>query len=181
MEIILKNKLEKTFKKERISLFKFIKSKISDFQEAEDILQDVFVQAVLNINIMDSIENLSGWLYAVANNRIIDWYRKKKLNYISIDKNVNDITLEELIYDSGINLEIENIKSIVMEEIIEAIDELPEKQKDIFIKQVLEGKTFKEISEAENVSINTLLARKKYAVNYLRKRLEKIKDFLNEI
>jgi len=181
MELILKKQLEDTYISHKHKIKKFIKSKISDIEEAEDILQDVFVQAVKNVNVLQSIDNLIGWLYTVANNMVIDWYRKKRLKTVSIQKEYDDTTLEGLIKDTGINLEKDMVKKIIMEELIEAIDNLPEDQKDIIIKQAIEGKTFNEISLESGISINTLLARKRYALASLREMLKDLKEVLSEI
>lgn len=174
--------IEQTYKEERIKLLNFIKSKISDIEDAEDILHDVFLQAIRNINVTQPIDNIMGWLFTVTRNRMIDWYRKKKYETISLQETKkDDVTLQELLADTGIPLEKEFMRSLVIEAIIEGLEELPEKQREIFLMQVVEGKTFKQISEATGTPINTLIARKRYAVMFLRGRLKDIRDVFNEI
>ena len=121
-----------------------------------------------------------GWLYTVARNKIIDSYRKKKLKTVSINNNENNSSLEEIIEDTLTDVEDDYVKSLVYEEIIEAINELPEEQKNVFIANELEGESFKDMSEKSRVSINTLLARKRYAVQNLKKKLQNIKNFIDE-
>ncbi len=172
--------LEGAYRKERHNLLKFIRSKIADAEEAEDILQDVFFQAVQNLNVTQPIENLMGWLYTITRNKIIDLYRKKKYKTISLHES-NAVSLDALLKDSGVDLEKDFIRTQVMESLIESIEELPEDQRDAFIMQAVEGRTFKEISELTGIPINTLIARKRYALKFLRKRLSDIKDVLKEI
>ncbi|MBD3385585.1 sigma-70 family RNA polymerase sigma factor, partial [candidate division KSB1 bacterium] len=151
--------------------------RIASPEDAEDILQDVYLQAMKHINALDAIDNLSGWLFRIARNKIIDRYRSKK-TVISMDADdENGRSLHELL-----NLETdetldEDTRDFVMQAIQEGIDELPQAQKSVFIAQVIEGKTFRQISEESGESINTLLARKRYAVQFLQKRLK----FLAEI
>ena len=173
--------IEQTYREERIKLLNFIKSKISDTEDAEDILHDVFLQAVRNVNVTQPIDNIMGWLFTVTRNRMIDWYRKKKYRTISLQETKDDVTLQELLADTGIQLEKEFMRSLVIEAIVESLEELPEKQREIFLMQVVEGKTFKQISEATGTPINTLIARKRYAVMFLRERLKDMRDVFNEI
>lgn len=178
-------KLGDVYRKEQSGLLRYIYSKISDVSASEDILHDVFVKAAESANIMEPIENISGWLYQVARNKVIDHYRKyknKKFSHVSLSLEREDsLTLEDLIYDSGINIEKDFTRQQVSEEIITALDSLPEAQREVFILQAVDGISFKEISELTGVSINTLLARKRYAVNALRSKLEYMKELLKEI
>jgi RNA polymerase sigma factor (sigma-70 family) len=180
MEAVLTGKLERAYKNESKKLLGFIRSKISSIEDAEDILHDVFLSAVNNINITEPIDNLAGWIYTIARNRIIDWYRKKKNRTVSLHQIKNDISLEEMIQDAGINLEKQMLRKIVMQAIEESLEELPESQREVFFLQAIEGKTFKEISEITKTPVNTLLARKRYAVLFLRDRLREIKEMIDE-
>ena len=182
MEAVLHQNLAMTVREEQGKLLKFIRSRIDNAEDAEDILQDVYLQAARSMSVTAPIENLLGWLYTAAHNKIVDWYRKKKHRTVSLDAAADDsLSLEELLVSSGIDVEKELIRSMVMDAIFECLDELPPSQREIFIQRAIEGKTFKEVSEESGVSINTLLARKRYAVQFLRERLADMRDILNEL
>ena len=173
-------RLEKVYRDERSSLLGFIRSRTGSLEEAEDLLQDVFFQAIRAASVTDPIENVVGWLYRIARNKIIDRYRRKK-NTVSLQQEREEVTLEELLADSGIDIEKEMIRRAVMDALIEALDELPAEQRDAFIQQGIEGKTFREISEQSGVPLNTLIARKRYAVQFLRGRLHDLKEIVDEL
>jgi RNA polymerase sigma factor (sigma-70 family) len=178
VEAALTYRLEDTFRKERGRLLGFIRSRIPNWHEAEDVLQDVFSQAVENLNAAQPVDNLLAWLYRVTRNRIIDLYRRKESKPLAID---DDWSLDELISDSGIDIEKDFIREQVMEAVLDALEELPENQREVFLRQAVEGRTFREISEQTGISVNTLLSRKRYAQRFLRKRLEDIKDLIQEL
>jgi RNA polymerase sigma factor (sigma-70 family) len=180
MEAVLVQHLEKVYRSERTSLLGFIRSRTGSLEEAEDLLQDVFFQAIRAASVTEPIENVVGWLYTIARNKIIDRYRRRR-NDLSLQQEREDITLEELLADSGINIEKEFIRRAVMDALIEALEELPPEQRDAFIQQAIEGKTFREISEKSGVPLNTLIARKRYAVQFLRKRLHDLKEMVDEL
>lgn len=175
-------------KKERGRLLKFIRSKVRSEEDAEDILQDVFYQLASNHGIVDTIENMAAWLFRVARNRIIDVYRKRKPE--SIDTNAaydadEDETyffgLAKLSSDENDEPDAQYERSMVWETLTEALNELPEEQRDVFILHELENKSFQDIAEITGVPINTLLSRKRYAVLHLRKRMQGLyDDFFNE-
>lgn len=170
------HKIAESYRKERSNLLEFIRSKVRCYEDAEDILQDVFYQAVVNMNVFEPIDNMIGWLYKVAKNRIIDWYRRKKPIELS---NSDDQSLDQLIGDSRIEFSDSYTRDLVYEAILEAIEALPENQRTVFILHAIEGLKFNEIAAIEGVSINTLLARKRYAVATLRKRLSYINTLIN--
>ncbi len=180
MEITLKNRLELAFINEHKKLGNYIKSRINSIEEAEDILQDVFYQALDNINSLQSVDNLAGYLYTIARNKITDWYRKKRLKTVSLHGGENENILEEIIEDVCINIEDDYIKSLVLDEVIRAIDDLPEEQKKVFTANEIDGVSFREMSEKTGISINTLLARKRYAVLNLKNKLKYINEIINE-
>jgi RNA polymerase sigma factor (sigma-70 family) len=180
MEAVLVQRLEKVYRSERNSLLGFIRSRTGSLEEAEDLLQDVFFQAIRAASVTDPIENVVGWLYTIARNKIIDRYRRRR-NTVSLQQEREDVTLEELVADSGINIEKEIIRGAVMDSLIEALEELPPEQRDAFIQQAIEGKTFREISEQSGVPLNTLIARKRYAVQFLRKRLSDLREIVDEL
>ena len=173
---------EKTYKEKRGTLLKYIQSRVSNFEEAEDILHDVFYQAVKNADTTEPINNIMSWLYRIAKNKIIDWYRKKKHKTLSLNKNIDDeVTLEDLIVNSGIHIEKEFLRSLVLDAIYKSIDQLPAKQRHVFINREMKGMSYKEISEETGISVNTLIAQKRYANLFLQKRLLAIKKTLEEI
>jgi RNA polymerase sigma factor (sigma-70 family) len=172
--------IEQTFKNEKSRLIRFIRSKILLEEDVEDIFQEVFYKVVVNANVLDSVDNLIGWIYTVTKNKIIDFYRKKRNPTVSINNHEEDFSLEELIEDTVTDIEDDYIKSIIYDEIIEAINELPDDQKKVFVENEIEGKSFKELSKETGVPINTLLARKRYAVLKLKDKLQNIKELVEE-
>jgi RNA polymerase sigma factor (sigma-70 family) len=181
MEAVLVQRLEKVYRSERKSLLGFIRSRIGSLEEAEDVLQDVFFQAIRAASVTDPIENVVGWLYRIARNKIIDRYRRKKDTISLQQQEREDATLEDLLADSGIDTEKEVIRRAVMDALIEALEELPSEQRDAFIQQAIEGRTFREISEQSGTPLNTLIARKRYAVQFLRNRLQDLREIVDEL
>ena len=173
-------RLEKVYRSEGKALLGFIRSRTRSEEEAEDLLQDVFFQAIRNASVTEPIENIIGWLYAIARNKIIDHYRRKRIT-VSLQQEKEDTTLEELLEDSGIDIEKNLIRTAVMDALTEALEELPKEQRDAFLQQAIEGKTFREISEETGTPLNTLIARKRYAVQFLRERLHDLKEIINEL
>lgn len=172
-------KIADSYRREHQGLLTFIRSKVRRNEDAEDILQDVFYQAVASVNVLEPVENLAGWLYAVAKNKIIDWYRKKKdpvLNPI-----VEQMTLQALVDDSEIRALDEHTRSLVMDALWEALEQLPIEQRTVIVLQSIEGIPFREIAAIEGVPLNTLLARKRYAVRSLQKRLIELKQIIHEL
>ena len=173
-------RLEKVYRSERTSLLGFIRSRTGDLEEAEDLLQDVFFQAIRAASVTEPIENIVGWLYTIARNKIIDRYRRKRAT-VSLQQEKEDLTLEDLLADSGIDIEKEMIRRAVKNTLIEALEELPPEQRNAFVQQAIEGRTFREISEQSGVPLNTLIARKRYAVQFLRKRLHGLREIIDEL
>jgi len=159
-------------------LLGFIKKRVSNDADAEDILQDVFYQFIGNTQ---PIEQLTGWLYTVARNKITDKKRKHKpelLEDIFSGDDENGFSWTDLFFNASNNPENEYLKNIFWETLNSALDELPEDQKTVFVQNELEGISFKEISEQTGVSVNTLLSKKRYAVLHLRTRLQTLKEEL---
>jgi len=174
---------QNTFLKEKDKLLGFIRSRVSSTEEAEDILQDVFYQFVAGFESIDSLDRVTSWLYSVARNKIIDRYRRDASRPQQTDfegRTGHDdevpLTLQEILPDLGNTPESTLLKEAIWDEITEALAELPAGQRDIFIQNEIEEKSFREISEATGMSINTLLSRKRYAILALRKRLQKFYD-----
>jgi RNA polymerase sigma factor (sigma-70 family) len=174
-----------TFLKERGKLLQFIRNRVSSLEEAEDILQDVFYQFVAGYQTIESLDRATSWLYAVARNKIIDRYRKESVRPKRADlesftglEDDAPLSLQDILPDFGNTPEERYFRDILWETIMDALDELPAEQREIFVQNELEDKSFREIAEASGVSINTLLARKRYAILSLRKKLQKLYDEL---
>jgi RNA polymerase sigma factor (sigma-70 family) len=181
MEAILAQRLEQTFREEQPGLLAFIKSRISNTEDAEDILQEVFFQAARAMDVTEPIGNLVGWLYRVARNRIVDWYRKKRHRTVPLGGSDENVSMMELLADSGINIENGYLRSLAADALVECIAELPRLQREVLIMQEIEGRKFREIAELTGTPVNTLIARKRYAVQFLRRRLEEMRDIIEEI
>lgn len=160
-------------------LFGFIRKRVKNEADAQDIMQDVFYQFVGNAQ---PIEQLSGWLFTVARNKITDRQRKHKpANFSDLYSDEEQEDLEgfsELLMDTGDDPEKEYLRTLFWQELNTALQELPEEQRDIFIKHELEGVSFKELSATTGESVNTLISRKRYAVLHLRERLKALKEEL---
>jgi len=168
--------LDRTMRSERKRLLDFIRKRVRNQSDAEDILQDVFYQLVTNYSVTDPIEKLTAWLFTVARNKIIDWYRKRRPESLPSDPGDLDspLNLEEVLFDPKQNPDRVYARSLVWSELSEALDELPDEQRDVFVMHELEGRSFKEIAELTGEPINTLLSRKRYAVLFLREQLQEL-------
>jgi len=170
-------KIGNVYSTERRRLLGYIRKKISDTVVAEDILQDVFYQLTIGFQDIKTIENLTAWIYRVADNRIIDLFRKKKTEPFSqFEKNDEDgpISLEEIIPDLGTSPEDEELKVMIWEIIEKTLKELPEEQSSVFIANEFDEISFNELSEKTGIGINTLISRKRYAVLALRENLKNL-------
>jgi RNA polymerase sigma factor (sigma-70 family) len=172
-----------TFLKEKDKLLGFIRGRVSSSEEAEDILQDVFVQFVTGFNTIESLDRVTSWLYSVARNKIIDRYRRDAARPQRSDlestlgrDEETPLTLQDILPDLGNTPESALLREAIWDEIMIALDELPPDQRQIFIQNEMEERSFREIAEETGVSINTLLSRKRYAILTLRKRLQKFYD-----
>ena len=151
-------------------LFGFIRSRVSSNEDAEDILQDVWYQLSSQAK-LDDIESISGWLYRVAKNRITDNYRKKKsANRLLLDEE-EELTIPAFMNEADTNPETAQLQKLFRETLFEALDELPEKQRNVFIWNELEDITLQEIADREKENIKTIISRKRYAVQHLKRRL----------
>ena len=158
-------------RREESRLRNFIRRRVADPRDAEDILQDVFAELVEANQLLMPIEHLSGWLFRVARNRIIDLFRRKKGESLELD---------DLLPSPDAGPDAELARGLLLDALETAIAELPKEQRDVFVAHELEGRTFKEMSEESGVSINTLLSRKRYAVLHLRERLRTIYEDLDK-
>ena len=161
-------------------LRRFIRRRVGDAEEAEDILQDVFYELVLAYRLMQPVEHLGAWLFRVARNRITDLLRKKKAQRLPSGavavEDGEELSLEDLLPSPADGPEAAYARGVLLEELEAALDELPEEQRDVFVAHELEGRSFKEMSAQTGVGVSTLLSRKRYAVLHLRRRLEAIHD-----
>jgi RNA polymerase sigma factor (sigma-70 family) len=170
--------------RERSRLRDFIRRRVPDPRDAEDILQDVFYELVEANRLLMPIDHVTGWLFRVARNRITDLFRKKKTVRFSdaaVAGEDDELLLQEdLLPSPDAGPEALYVRNVLLDELALAIDELPQEQRDVFVAHELEGRSFKEMAAATGVSVNTLLSRKRYAVLHLRARLQRIYDALTK-
>jgi len=169
--------------REQRRLRNFIRKRVADESDVEDILQEVFYELVESYRLMKPVEHVGAWLFRVARNRITDLFRKKKTEAINdawTDLVDELLRVEELLPLTDAGLEAAYARSVLLEELDAALNELPEAQRDVFIGHELEGRSFKELAKETGLSVNTLLSRKHYAVLYLRQRLQAIYDEFDE-
>jgi RNA polymerase sigma factor (sigma-70 family) len=172
--------------RERGRLRNFIRRRVRDEADAEDILQEVFYELVETYRMMKPVEQVGAWLFRVARNRIIDLFRKRKPETLESEMagtvtEAETLTLEDLLPSPDAGPEAAYARTVLLEELDAALDELPEEQREVFVAHELEGREFKDLAAETGVSINTLLSRKHYAVIHLRERLAEIYDeFKNE-
>jgi RNA polymerase sigma factor (sigma-70 family) len=186
MAIEQDQRISDVVEQEQSRLRNFIRRRVPDPGDAEDILQDVFYELVEANRLLMPIEHVTGWLFRVARNRITDLFRKKK------PENFGDIAIAgSSADDEGPQLQIEDLlpspdagpdalfaRNLLIDELESALDELPEEQREVFVAHEFEGRSFKEIAAETGVSVNTLLSRKRFAVMHLRERLQTIyKEF----
>jgi RNA polymerase sigma factor (sigma-70 family) len=165
---------------EQSRLRSFIRRRVPDPRDAEDILQDVFYELVEANRLLMPIDHITGWLFRVARNRIIDLFRKKTPVSFSetagSDEEAERLELEDLLPSPDAGPDALYARSVLLDEILLALEELPEEQREVFVAHELEGRSFKEMAAATGVGVNTLLSRKRYAVLHLRERLQSIYD-----
>jgi RNA polymerase sigma factor (sigma-70 family) len=165
---------------ERSRLRNFIRRRVRDPSDAEDIVQEVFYELVEANRLLMPIEHVTGWLFRVARNRITDLFRKKKPETFSdaavVDEDGQVLQIEDLLPSPDAGPEALYARNVLLDELELAIDELPEEQREVFVAHELEGRSFKEIAAQTGVGVNTLLSRKRYAVLHLRERLQSIYD-----
>jgi len=174
--------LSDVVRKERGRLLGFIRGRVPDPLDAEDILQDVFHELAEANRLLVPIDHVTGWLFRVARNRIIDLFRRRRPERLSVPlagaDGVTGASLEDLLPSPEAGPEALYARRVLLEELAMALDELPEEQRAVFVAHELEGRSFKELAAETGVSINTLLSRKHYAVLHLRERLQELRDDL---
>ena len=170
--------------RERSRLLNFIRRRVPDPRDAEDVLQDVFHRLVEANRLLMPIDHVTGWLFRVARNRITDLFRRKKpesLSAVAFGGEDDDLLLlEDLLPSPDAGPEALYARNVLLDEIAMAVDELPADQREVFVAHELEGRSFNEIAGETGVNVNTLLSRKRYAVLRLRQRLQSIYDELTK-
>ena len=165
---------------QRPRLRNFIRRRVANEADVEDVLQDVFYQLVEANRLLMPIEYVTGWLFRVARNRITDLFRKKRPENFS-DRAVEDedgelLQIEDLLPSPDAGPDALYLRNLLFDELEAALDELPDEQREVFVAHEFEGRSFKDMSEETGVSVNTLLSRKRYAVLHLRDRLQSFHD-----
>lgn len=173
-------RISEAVSREQSRLRNFIRRRVADPGDAEDILQDVFYELVEAYRMMKPVEEVTAWMFRVARNRIIDLFRRKSREASRTERLTTEegepMSLEELLPSPDGGPEAEYARSMLLEELDEALAELPEEQREVFIAHEVMGYSFKELAAETGVSVNTLLSRKHYAVQHLRERLQAIHD-----
>lgn len=169
-------RIAEAIEREQGRLRNFIRKRVPDRRDVEDVLQDVFFELVEAYRLMKPIEEVGAWLFRVARNRIIDRFRKKRPESLALARPIPDY--EEGDVDGG--PEAAYARGVLLDELEAALEELPAEQRFVFVAHELEGKSFRELASETGVSVNTLLSRKHYAVLHLRKRLQNIYDEFKE-
>jgi RNA polymerase sigma factor (sigma-70 family) len=173
-------RISETIDREKPRLRNFIRRRVADPSDAEDILQEVFYELVETYRLMKPIEQVGAWMFRVARNRITDLFRKRKPDASTNDPIVGEdgefLALEDFLPSPDAGPEAAYARTVLLEELEDALEELPEDQRDVFLAHEIEGRSFKELAAGTGLSVNTLLSRKHYAVIHLRERLRDVYD-----
>ena len=169
-------RIAEVVEREQSRLRRFIRRRVPDPRDAEDILQDVFYRLVEANRLLMPIDYVTAWLFRVARNRITDFFRKKTEEPLGdapvFDADGDRLHLEDLLRSPGEMPDAAYARTVLLEALELAVDELPAEQREVFVAHEIEGRSFREMADATGVSINTLLSRKRYAVRQLRDRLQ---------
>jgi RNA polymerase sigma factor (sigma-70 family) len=179
MEDVLSNdRITDIFRREQGRLRSFVRKRVANEGDAEDILQDVFYELVEAYRLMKPVEQAGAWLFRVARNRIIDLFRKQRPAQLTSagDDPAADLTIEDLLPSPDAGPEALYARSLLWQELEAALAELPREQREVFLAHEIDGRSFKQLSEETGVGVNTLLSRKRYAVLHLRERLKEINE-----
>ncbi|MBZ5492539.1 MAG: sigma-70 family RNA polymerase sigma factor [Acidobacteriia bacterium] len=175
-------RISEVVKREGSRLRNFIRRRVADPRDVEDVLQDVFYRLVEANRLLMPIDHVTGWLFRVARNRITDLFRKKtpeRFSDTAVEGEEGELLLiEDLLPSPDAGPEALYFRNLLLDELELALNELPDEQREVFVAHELEGRSFKDLAEETGVSVNTLLSRKRYAVLQLRERLRSIYDEL---
>jgi len=174
-------RISETVSREQSRLRSFIRRRVADPGDAEDILQDVFYELLESYRMMKPVEQVTAWLFRVARNRITDLFRRRKREAlrnepVRVAEDGEVLLLEELLPSADAGPDAAYARRVLLEELDDALDELPVEQREVFIAHELVGHSFKELAAQTGLSVNTLLSRKRYAILHLRERLQAIYD-----
>jgi RNA polymerase sigma factor (sigma-70 family) len=175
-------RISEAIDRNRARLRKFIRSRVADAGDADDVLQDVFYELVEAYRMMKPVEQVTAWLFRVARNRITDLFRRRARDGGAAAPAIRDEdeAALDLLPSPDAGPEAEFARNVLLEELYDALEELPDEQREVFIAHELEGWSFKELAARLGVSVNTLLSRKHYAVLHLRERLRAVYDDFDE-
>jgi len=180
MSDIQNESIRQTVEKERRRLLEFIRRRVPSQEDAEDVLQDVFYELVNTYRLMKPVEQMASWMFTVARNKITDRYRKKKPDSLEAHFAVragddgDRLDISDFLPGNLNSPETEMMREAIMKGLEEALSELPKEQREVFIMHEIEDKSFQEIEQITGANVNTLLSRKRYAVLYLRERLQSL-------
>lgn len=178
-EMAAQQSIIQTIKDYGKQLFGFIRSRVPTTEDAEDILQDVWYQ-LSNQSSPEDINSMSGWLHRVARNKIVDNYRKKKNERLDDSEDEDGLSIADFFLVEENDPDSHELQELFWETLFDALEELPKNQRDVFILNELEDKTLQEIADMQNENLKTIISRKRYAVQHLRKRLEFLyNEFMN--
>jgi len=174
-------RISEAIDREQPRLRNFIRRRVADREDAEDILQDVFYELIEAYRLMKPVEQLTAWMFRVARNRITDLFRRRRREALRnaappVTDDGEMLQLEDLLPSPDAGPDAAYARSVLLEEMDAALDELPDEQREVFVAHELLGSSFKELAAQTGVSVNTLLSRKHYAVLFLRQRLQAIHD-----
>ena len=173
-------RISEAIDRDKTRLRNFIRRRVADPSDAEDILQEVFYELVETYRLMKPIEQVGAWLFRVARNRITDLFRKRKPEASTNDPVVAEegefLTLEDLLPSRDAGPEAAYARTVLLAELEDALEELPDEQREVFLAHEIEGRSFKDLAVETGLSVNTLLSRKHYAVIHLRERLRAVYD-----
>ncbi len=173
-----------TVTREQSRLRAFIRRRVPDARDAEDVLQDVFYELVEANRLLMPIEHLTGWLFQVARNRITDLFRRQAPERLrelaAAGEDDEELRLEDLLPSPDAGPDAAYARTVLLDELATALEELPAEQRAVFVAHEYDGRSFKQLAAETGVSVNTLLSRKHYAVRSLRKRLQRIYDELSK-
>ena len=173
-------RISEAIDRDKTRLRNFIRRRVADPSDAEDILQEVFYELVETYRLMKPIEQVGAWLFRVARNRITDLFRKRKPEASTNDPVVAEegelLTLEDLLPSREAGPEAAYARTVLLAELEDALEELPDEQREVFLAHEIEGRSFKDLAVETGLSVNTLLSRKHYAVIHLRERLREVYD-----